>query len=234
MRRRAANVTWLASVLASAALIFGAETAGIPPGVEAEADYSFAEVIQRTTGHKVITFNPANEAHATLLVRLKEAAAQAARSARAAKIDKARANEVGNAIESHVLKALNDAGLVAQRPQTTGGRAQAAGYPDVEIASTPPCYLELKTYNARTADSTQRTFYYSPSELTKITHDAVHLLLAFEMEQRGKGDQTMWLPVRFKIVSLHDLKVRLKIEYNQSNRGLYTTERLLADELVKE
>lgn len=233
MKIHHAAAVLIASILATGGFIFAAEPSPNPPGVEAEADYPFAEVIQKTTGHQVVAFDPANEQHTALLKRLKEAAAHAAKAAREAKIDKARANEVGNAIEVHVLKALNDAGLVAQRPQTATGRALAAGYPDVEIASHPPCYLELKTFNERTTDSTQRTFYYSPSELTKVTHDALHLLLAFEMEQRAEGDRTIWVPVRFKIVSLHDLKVRLKVEYNQSNRGLYATERLLADEAVK-
>jgi hypothetical protein len=204
-----------------------------PPGAEAEGDYPFAEVIKRTTGQEIIPFDGANARHAALLQLLKSAASAAARQAVTAKIESARANEVGNAIEEHVLKALNDAGLKAHRPRTTAGRGQAAGYPDVALESDPPCYLELKTFNARTADSTQRTFYYSPAAETKVTRPALHLLLAFEIEQQKDGDRTIWVPVQFKLISLHDLEVRLKVEYNQNNRGLYAPGKLLADERLK-
>ncbi len=204
-----------------------------PPGSELEGEFLFADVIKRTTGQEIIAFDSTNATHAALLKRLTEAAAVASRAARAANIASARANEVGNAIEAHVLDALNSTGLKAHRPRTTAGRTQAAGYPDVEIDSEPPCYLELKTYNARTAESSQRTFYYSPSRETKVTRPALHLLLAFEIEQRADGNHVVWAPVRFRLVSLHDLRVQLKVEYNQSNRGLYAAERLLADEPVE-
>jgi hypothetical protein len=229
------NPRFLAAALSLALLLPApaAEPARTPPGAEAEGDYPFAEVIRRTTGQEVIAFEAANPAHAALLEKLKTAAAAAAESARKAKIISARANEVGNAIEAHVFQALNAAGLTAQRPRTATGRGQAAGYPDVAIESDPPCYLELKTYNARTANSTQRTFYYSPATETKVTRPALHLLLAYEFEQQTDGGQTTWVPVRFKLVSLHDLTVQLKVEYNQSNRGLYAPEKLLADEPVQ-
>lgn len=231
MRRRF-TLSGLA-LLAIAWVAVAADSNRTPPGAEVERDFPFAEVIQRTTGHEIVTFDGTNAGHAALLEKLKAAAAAAARSASSAKIESARANEVGNAMEAHVLKALNDGGLKAHRPRTAAGRAQAAGYPDVELESDPPCYLELKTYNARTADSTQRTFYYSPAEETKVTRPALHLLLAFEMEQQKAGDRTIWVPVRFKLISLHDLVVRLKVEYNQSNRGLYPPQKLLADEELK-
>lgn len=107
---------------------------------------------------------------------------------------------------------------------------QSAGYPDIAIEAEPFCYLELKTFSPKTASSSQRTFYYSPSTETKVIHDALHLLLAFEMERVRDGNETQWVPIRYKIVSLHSLPVRLKVEYNQSNRGLYSSERILADE----
>jgi len=211
----------------------GADAGRTPPGAEAERDHAFAEVIKRTTGQEVMAFNATNVAHATLLEKLKSAAELAAREVRKAGIVSARANEVGNAIEAHVLNALAATGLKAYRPRIRSGRTQAAGYPDVAIDSEPACYLELKTYNERTASSTLRTFYYSPSEETKVTRPALHLLLAFEIEQQAAADGTAWVPVRFRLVSLHDLQVRLKVEYNQSNRGLYAPEKLLADEPVE-
>ncbi len=228
------NARFLQAALSLAFLLpsMAADPARTPPGAEAEGDYPFAEVIRRTTGQEVIAFDATNPAHAALLTKLKTAAAAAAISAREAKIVSARANEVGNALEAHVFQALKAAGLTAERPRTATGRGQAAGYPDVALESEPPCYLELKTYNVRTANSTQRTFYYSPAPETKVTRTALHLLLAYEFEQQNDGGQTIWVPVHFKLVSLHDLTVRLKVEYNQSNRGLLA-DMLLADEPVK-
>jgi hypothetical protein len=77
--------------------------------------------------------------------------------------------------------------------------------------------------------TTQRTFYYSPSTATKVTRDALHLLLAFEIEQRTENGRPLWVPAGFKLVSLHNLQVKLKIEYNQGNRSLYDPEGILAE-----
>lgn len=215
-----------------AAALGAAEPGRTPPSAELEGTYPFAEVIKATTGRQVLAFDPRLKPHQELLTKLKAAAQTAAASALAARIDKPRANEVGNAIEPHVIAALQAGGLDAARPRTASGRAQATGYPDVFLDDDPPCYLELKTFNATTATSSQRTFYYSPAEESKVTRDALHLLLAFEMEQRTENGVTLWVPVRFKITSLHAVPVQLKIEYNQSNRGLYADEHLLADEVV--
>jgi hypothetical protein len=87
-----------------------------------------------------------------------------------------------------------------------------------------PCYLELKTYSADTANTTQRSFYFSPSENPKVTHDALHLLLAYELEQSTNGNRPTFRPVRWKLITLQDLEVDLKFEFNQSNRGLYGKE----------
>jgi hypothetical protein len=51
--------------------------------------------------------------------------------------------------------------------------------------------------------------------------------------QEKRGDTMVWVPVHFRLVSLHNLKVRLKVEYNQSNRSLYAPENMLAEGDVK-
>ena len=124
-------------------------------------------------------------------------------------------------MESFVRAAFKDAGLNARVPVTAAGEAQAVGYPDVEILSDPPCYVELKTYNASTANTTQRSFYYSPSENPKVTHDALHLLLAYELDRTERDGKTVFTPTHWKLITLQDLEVDLKFEFNQSNRGLY-------------
>ena len=119
-------------------------------------------------------------------------------------------------------------------PVNSAGQSQAAGYPDVEILGEVPCYLELKTYSAATANTTQRSFYYSPSPKPKVTRDALHLLLAYELERVKRDGQTIFVPVHWKLLTLQDLEVDLKFEFNQSNRGLYgNTNSVLKEQAVK-
>lgn len=184
----------------------------------------FKEVILATTHYRILDFDNQNAAHRALFQKLSAAATAAESKARAQGIFSARANEAGNHMEIFVKAALKEAELPARTPVTTKGDAQTTGYPDVEILSNPPCYLELKTYNATTADITQRSFYYSPSEHPKVTHDALHLLLAYELEKTTRAGKPAFIPVRWKLITLQDLQVDLKFEFNQSNRGLYGKE----------
>jgi len=186
-----------------------------------EKEIPFKEVVEATTHFRVLDFDTNNPAHVEL--RRKILAGAALAGGRAAKdgLTAERANEAGNRIESYVRAALRDAGLDARVPVNAAGAAQAAGYPDLEIDGPTPCYLELKTFSAHTASSTQRTFYYSPSERPKITRDALHLLLAFELEKISRDGRTVFVPTRWRLSTLENLAVRLKWEFNQSNRGLY-------------
>jgi len=151
----------------------------------------FKEVIQATTHFRVIDFDTNNPAQVELEKKLLHAAALAGGRAAREGLDAARANEAGNHLEPYVRAALREAGLQARVPVNTSGDAQATGYPDVEITGPTPCYLELKTYNAATANTTQRTFYYSPSEHPKITRDALHFLLAYQLEKTTRDGKVV-------------------------------------------
>ena len=190
----------------------------------------FQTVIAATTGHRVLHFDTNNPAHLELSRRILRAAALAGARAQKEGIATARANEAGNHIEPFVRAALRETGLGAQVPVTAAGRAQVAGYPDIEITNAPACYLELKTYNAATVNTSQRSFYYSPSAHSKVTRDALHLLLAYELEKQTRDGQTVFRPVHWKLITLEDLEVDLKFEFNQSNRGLYGREQAVLGE----
>jgi hypothetical protein len=181
----------------------------------------FKEVIEATTHFHVLDFNTNNPAHVQLRKKLLEAAELAGERAAMEGLQAERANEAGNHIEPFVRTALREAGLQARVPVNAIGDAQVTGYPDVEITGPTPCYLELKTYNAATTNTTQRTFYYSPSEHPKITRDALHFLLAYQLEKTARDGKTVFVPVHWKLITLQDLLVDLKFEFNQSNRGLY-------------
>jgi hypothetical protein len=181
----------------------------------------FKAVIHSTTGHRVLDFDTNNPAHADLHAKLQRAAALAGERARKDGLAAARPNEAGNHLEPFVRAALQEAGLEARIPHTTADRAQSVGYPDIEITGPVPCYLELKSYNAATVNTTQRSFYYSPSETPKVTRDAVHLLLAYELEKSERDGKSVFVPRHWKLLTLQDLEVDLKFEFNQNNRGLY-------------
>jgi len=185
---------------------------------------AFKQVIEATTHHRILDFATNNPAHVELRRKVLAAAKLAGERARKQGLTADRANEAGNHIEPLVKAALREVGLHAQTPTNSLGRAQTAGYPDLEIAGDTPCYLELKSFNAATANTTQRTFYYSPAEQPKVTHDALHLLLAFQLEKSQRGGKTVFVPVRWRLITLQDLRVHLKFEFNQSNRGLYGPE----------
>ena len=188
-----------------------------------EKQIPFKTVIEATTHFHVLDFDTNNPAHVGLQKKLLQAAALAGERAAKEGIETARANEAGNHLEPFVRAALRETGLAARVPVNTTGTAQATGYPDVEITGPTPCYLELKTYNAATANTTMRTFYYSPSEHPKITRDALHFLLAYQLEKSTRAGQTTFVPVHWKLLTLENLAVDLKFEFNQSNRGLYGT-----------
>jgi len=190
----------------------------------------FKTVIQATTGFRILDMDTNNAAHLELWRRVTRAAALAGERARQEGISTARSNEAGNRIEPFVRAALTESGLTARVPVNTAGRGQSTGYPDLEITGSIPCYLELKTYSAAALNTTQRTFYYSPSETPKVTRDALHLLLAYELETVIRDGKSYFVPAHWKLVTLQDLEVDLKFEFNQGNRGLYGDKTAILDE----
>jgi len=122
--------------------------------------------------------------------------------------------------------------LNAVTPTTRDGRAKAAGYPDIEIKGEPACYLECKTYNIANVETTMRAFYFSPSEQFKVTKDALHLLLAYQLETAKRDEKNAFVPVHWKLITLDHLKVDLKHEFNQSNKNMYG--RAAASSLIAE
>ncbi len=81
-------------------------------------------------------------------------------------IEAGRPNEVGNYCEPFVSEAIKAVGGEAQTPLTASGRRKSTGYPDIEAdILKKPFYIEVKTYNERNRNTTQRSFYISPSRL---------------------------------------------------------------------
>ncbi|PMP88170.1 MAG: hypothetical protein C0172_03265, partial [Caldisphaera sp.] len=145
----------------------------------------FNLVIEAMTGKKVIPFNFKDQDHKYVLGLLEEAALIAGKEINKEGIKRSRPNEVGNDIEVYVRKALNSLGLEADIPTTQKGNKKSVGYPDIIFwCKDKPYYLECKTYNIDNIDTTQRSFYFSPSDAFKVIHDAIHFILSYEIQKQ--------------------------------------------------
>ena len=125
--------------------------------------------------------------------------------------------------------------LVANIPKTQKGKFQSAGYPDIEIKEKNGrlTYLECKTYNLKSKDSSFRAFYLQPSQSIKIISNARHLLVGFEMEQSKRNDRDVYVPVGWELYTLEKLKVQVKYEFNANNIQIYLQDSLLAKGSIK-
>lgn len=194
-------------------------------------DIPFPIVIKAISGYSVVPFYKTNSSDNALLSKLATAMQKAIKTANEEGIFTDRPNEVGNNIEPFVRDALNEIGLVATTPITTSGKHKASGYPDVEIRekSGRVTYLECKTYNPKSEESSFRAFYLQPSENFKITADARHLLVGFEIATAKRQRKQAYVPVRWRLYTLHNLRVQVKHEFNASNKDIYQEEALLAE-----
>lgn len=190
----------------------------------------FPVAIKALTGFKVLAFDPSIEQNKKLLEQLSKAAQIGGKNAFDEGIITARPNEAGNHIEPFIIKALKQVGLTACKPLSKKGKKKAAGYPDIQIEDSEgrAMYLDCKTYNTLTKDQSFRTFYFSPSKDPKITKDAFHLLMSFELTIADRKNKRAFVPISWQIYTLDKLLIQVKHEFNASNKELYTKEALLA------
>lgn len=195
----------------------------------------FSVAIKALTGCDVLAFDPSLNENKKLLEQLSKAAQFAGKKAYQKGIFTDRPNEAGNRIEPFVVKALRSVGLKADKPVSKSGKKKVAGYPDIQIEDQNGriVYLDCKTYNTKTKDQSFRTFYFSPSEDPKITRDAFHLLMSFELETEEREGKTVFVPISWQIYTLDKLLVQIKHEFNASNKDLYKEEALLAQGRIK-
>lgn len=142
-----------------------------------------------------------------------------------------RPNEVGNDIELFVREALSHFDYEANTPITSSGKRKSTGYPDIEFIDGfgRYQYLECKTYNIKNVDTTQRSFYLSPAEDFKITRDAHHFVFSYEIFVAGRhGKMNVFKCRHWKILSIENLLVDVKYEFNSDNDRLYADNLVLA------
>ncbi len=190
----------------------------------------FPIAIKALTGFEVIPFDVTQTRDRKLLESISKAAQVAGKRASIEGIFANRPNEAGNHIEPFVLEALNEVGLRADTPVAKSGRKKTAGYPDIQIEDEygRTVYLECKTFSSKVKGTTFRSFYFSPSKNPKITRNAFHLLMSFELIRAVRPDRGAFVPVSWHIYTLDKLLTQVKHEFNASNKDLYTEKALLA------
>ena len=227
-----------------------AQTAGAPSSTEKAAvdalipwllqedpqlrEIPFSEVIFDTTGKHVLAFNPKDETDARVLKQMSSALDQVMTRMNAPKSliqGIPRINEVSSHFEDLIRQLLNKTpDLACDFPKTAAGGKQRSGYPDLELVdqlSHRVYYLDPKLYAIGSRDSSFRTFYFEPKIATnKVREDAVHFIVGFEHEKPAADRQ--WKFTRWDLVDLSHFQVKLKAEFQGSNRDMYRPEAIVA------
>ncbi len=194
----------------------------------------FSEVIVRVTGKKMLACDPKNQIDERVVKSISAACDETVKRLNApdsAIKNIARINEVSSHFEDMLRELLNATpGLNCDFPRTAQGRVMRSGYPDlriVDLASKRVFYLDPKLYAVGSRDSSFRTFYFEPKIATnKVRDDAVHFIVGFEHEPREKSGR--WNFTRWDLVDLAQFRVKLKAEFQGSNRDMYRPEAIVA------
>ena len=197
---------------------------------DAMEDVPFREVVLAASGHTVLPVDPASALDQALLDHVSTACAELLKWMNAGESPLRglrRINEASRLVENELFRLLTRGDFTCSIPLTTTGKAQRSGYPDLQIIHTPSgrsTYLDPKLFEATARASTLRTFYYEPDALTgKVQEDARHILLGISHD----GKDGAWTFTGWELIDLYELRVRLKVEFQGSNKALYHEKLLL-------
>lgn len=198
---------------------------------QAFQNLDFAKIVQASSGKHIIPIDPALLADNELLNMLDEVMhttlARFNQDNSPTSSEK-RINEVSKHFEDALRAGINASeGFLCTRPLTLAGKIQRSGYPDLCIVHQETgmiTYLDPKLVSSKSLASSLRTFYFTPKSNTgKIREDAHHLLIGIEHNAATSN----WKFTNWHLVDLSQLKIRLKIEFQASNKDLYQNKLLL-------
>jgi hypothetical protein len=186
----------------------------------------FAEVVTAATGRRILPFDLNNEIDRELLSKIGAAmdeVLQRMNATNSVAQKQRRINEVSSHFEDEMKRVLNDTpGFSCDFPHLASGKIQRSGYPDLRLVdkkSGRVIYLDPKLYEATSRSSSLRTFYFEPkTDTNKILDDAHHLIVGFGHDGKQNGS---WKFLSWELVDLSQFKVRLKAEFQGSNRDMY-------------
>jgi hypothetical protein len=196
-----------------------------------EIEMPFPKVVEVSSGHRLLAVEPEDPVH-TAALNLISSALDATLAEMNAEDSPAkglrRINEASSFFEDGLRRLIDghpdfECGV----PPAATGKVQRSGYPDLRVhhpASGKTFYLDPKLYEESGRASTLRTFYFTSAPGTlKIGEDAVHLLVGIYHDGVDGG----WKFNGWDLVDLSRLKVRLKSEFQASNRDLYSGQLIL-------
>ncbi|PYI99691.1 MAG: hypothetical protein DMF00_10300 [Verrucomicrobia bacterium] len=182
----------------------------------------FSEVILDTTGKKVFRFDanePVDQRVAKAISAACDETMKRLNATGSAIQNVDRINEVSSHFEDNLRELLNATpGLRCEFPLTNEGKVQRSGYPDlriVDLESKRVFYLDPKLYAAGSRDSSFRTFF---------SREASESRTATERH----GYSPVWRFTRWDLVDLSRFEVKLKAEFQGSNRDMYRPEAIVA------
>lgn len=189
----------------------------------------FSTVIAATTGRKIIPIDLQHEPDRELIRKLGAALDEVLKRLNASNSvaqQERRINEVSSHFETQLKSVLNTTpGFACDFPRTAGGKIQRAGYPDLRVVDQKSgmiVYVDPKLFEQGSRASTFRTFYYEPKiETSKIHDDAHHLIVGIEHDGRASGQ---WKFLNWELVDVSRLRVKLKAEFQSSNKEMYKRE----------
>lgn len=197
-------------------------------------DVRFAEVVEAVSGCRVLPVDSAAPVDTAMLAHLQStldamllALAEPENPIHAV----GRVNEISRHVENFLLEHLPVEGVYECRvPPNASGETQHSGYPDLRlrhIESGRVFYIDPKVYKKGSEDSSFRTFYFEPKrETNKILDDASHLIVGIAHGGQVEG---LWQLDAWTVVDLIDFRVRLKAEFQASNRDLYREAAVLGE-----
>ena len=166
--------------------------------------------------YKVFHFDP--ETNATLFEILKILGENTCESSINSPIKSNRPNEVGNKLEDYVKNAGKRLKLDVDKPS-------GFGYPDLKLMyNNTTTYIEVKSYNQNSINSSFRSFYLSPPKRPKINSDGFHLIFGFEVESVESG---FYCATGFHIADAYGLSCSMKFEAQSNNAIMYSENQVL-------
>lgn len=201
-------------------------------GAENSREIRFAEVIEASTGHLAIPLDPGDEMDARVCDEIS--------SAMDASLEYFNGKESPTNGDSKISKVtfrfmvkiceMIDAapGLSCARSRTKDGILPKSGYPDLRIVNEETgrvIYLVPKMVEQGSLSSSLRSFYFTPKGGDGLVkEDAHHFLVGIE----HNGKTGAWKFRGWHLVDLANLKVRIKAEFQGSNKNLYQPDLIIS------
>jgi hypothetical protein len=180
----------------------------------------FPVLIEATSGYKLVQLDLTNNEDDELFDNLTKSANNLIKMCNKTRrrFQGDRINEVGNAIEAEFVQEIRTTNI---KPNLLS----ESGYPDMDLIDKygRKTYLESKA-TSKNWDDTFRAFYYTTGK--KITSDARHLLIGWKVEEER---DKYWKLIDWKLIDLYYLKIKLKSEFNATNKDIYICSKVLAE-----